>query len=97
LARIYLFLGFFSTSEHRLYGDSDIFKYTGETAPVYSMEDVVQPCSANHHIIISQRHVDPVYGPEIVGENTAQSLRTIIIHRIIITINKSHMFGHGLE
>ncbi len=44
-------------------------------------------CFANHHIIISQRHALPTVDLKIiVGESTAQSLRTIIIHRIIITI-----------
>ena len=84
-------LWFISTSEYRLYGDSDIFKYAGETAPVYSMAGIVQSCSANHHIIISQRHVGPGYGSNIVGETTAQSLRTIIIHRIIITIHTAYV------
>ena len=58
----------------------------GKQPPCTAQVTKAQLCFANHHIITSQRHAIPALDPKRVGESTAQSLRTIIIHRIIITI-----------
>jgi hypothetical protein len=59
----------------------------GNQTPCIAQVTVVHLSFANHHIIISQRHALPALDLKtIVGESTAQSLRTIIIQRIIITI-----------
>jgi len=64
----------------------------GKQPPCVAQVIKTQLCFANHHIIISQRHAIPALDQRIiVGESTAQSLRTIIIHRVIITINIAYV------